>query len=65
MVKKNTLENPEAHYKFIEKLGEGNYAQVYKVQCLSTGQTRVIKKIEKKVGTAHNRHFFNEFDILR
>ena len=45
MVKKNERVNPEAHYKFLEKLGEGNYSHAFKAQSLSTGQYRVIKKI--------------------
>ena len=46
MVKKNTTQ-PQHHYRFIEKIGEGTYAEVYKAQCLCTGQLRAIKKVAR------------------
>lgn len=65
MVKKTHLINPRTYYKFIEKIGEGNYSQVYKVKCLSSGQFRVIKKVDKLSGPKSTRSLLNEFDILR
>lgn len=59
MVKKTTVANPETHYKFLERIGEGSYAEVYKVQSLSTGQIRVIKKVQRNSSPTLGRHLFN------
>lgn len=61
MVKKSMVSSPEAHYKFLERIGEGNYSEVYKVQSLSTGQMRVIKKVQRNTSPTMGRHLFNEF----
>ena len=53
------MTNPETHYRFIEKIGEGSYAEVFKVQSLITGQIRVIKKVQRKGSQAQGRHLFN------
>lgn len=59
MIKTTTMTNPETHYRFIEKIGEGSYAEVFKVQSLITGQIRVIKKVQRKGSQAQGRHLFN------
>ena len=65
MVKKNAMTNPELHYKFLEKIGEGSYSEVFKAQSLHTNQYRVIKRVPKKSDPKSSRSLLNEFDILR
>lgn len=65
MIKKLHIPDPDAHYRFLQLLGEGCFSQVHKVQLRETGQLRVIKKVQRANNPVLDRHLTNEYDILR
>jgi calcium-dependent protein kinase len=50
-------------YELKEKLGEGAYGSVYKVQQKATGYLRAVKAIKKKV--VDPSEFYNEIEVLK
>lgn len=65
MVRKSQVLDPAAHYEFLELLGEGNYAKVFKARGVATGEFRVVKKVEKAKCPTMGRHLMNEYAILK
>lgn len=59
MVKKSAVKDPTTHYQFLEKIGEGSYSEVFKVQSRCTGQFRVIKKVLRNSSPTLGRHLLN------
>jgi calcium-dependent protein kinase len=54
------------NYTFIEKLGEGSYGIVYKVQSKQTGEVRAAKIFKKsKISESEKAKLMNEINILR
>lgn len=52
-------------YEFLDVIGKGTYAQVYKAKFTQTGNIRAIKKIDKKKNPTIKTMLTNEFDILK
>lgn len=59
MIKRSAANDPKLHYQFEDRIGEGSYAEVYKVKSLSTGQYRVIKKVQRNNISNVGRTLFN------
>ena len=59
----NDKGDPEKLYKILQKVGQGNYGSVYKIQDIKTGQILAAKicKIESNNSESFNR----EINMLR
>ena len=65
MVRINTEQSVEDLYEFVQKIGEGSFAQVFKAKSILTGNLRAIKKIKKSNDPETRASLMNEFDILK
>ena len=59
----NTQEDPEKLYKILQKVGQGNYGSVYKIQKIETGEIMAAKIC--KIESNNSESFKREISMLR
>ena len=59
----NTQEDPEKLYKILQKVGQGNYGSVYKIQKIETGEIMAAKIC--KIESNNSESFKREINMLR
>ena len=59
----NNQEDPEKLYKIIQKVGQGNYGSVYKIQKITTGEIMAAKIC--KIESNNSESFKREINMLK